>query len=434
MSINQSLESLLATLSNAPEPEKKDVFFSILKALREACGLFNNPVYSDYQDAARAIQKILDGILANEVSDEEWEEEFVESGTHEEVELSETFVSTRPAVSVVQVEESNSPESKINRIISQWNSSNDSWLKMAPVSLKDSNSVIFFVRSTAATYSNIASNTFDNQSEVLNRFEQTWRLILEAFKETDYKVNPVNFNDTSAKPGDKVIYACRSRVAETEYELVSPGVWFQNNLLQSPVRVIAVSMDGEYPGHLATASLPSHWRGILGELDVFCEHLEMQIGAYCALEGINKNKVEPLEEYRSAIIAEVKRRAEVLQSTVQKKEESIYRVATDYWRVEECFWSVFHDDSRPTSCSYFDRLRTRLQSWRANLRRILKFQIRDFACGSDSLASVKQYVGNMILQPKPNTAQGIVIRELRPAIVVKDQAANRFLKGRVVAT
>jgi hypothetical protein len=45
-------------------------------------------------------------------------------------------------------------------------------------------------------------------------------------------------------------------------------------------------------------------------------------------------------------MAELMRRSEVLESTIQKEDENLYRIATDYWRIEECFWSLFHDDNR----------------------------------------------------------------------------------------
>ena len=200
------------------------------------------------------------------------------------------------------------------------------------------------------------------------------------------------------------------------------------------MRVIAFPLDADFPEDHMLSSHPSHWRGIFGELEILLEHIEMQKDAFCAIEGINKNKIEPIDKCQANLHSEVRRRGDVVQASIQKEGETIYRLATDYWRVEECFWSIFHDDDRPGGCSYFDRLRTRLQAWRTTLRRSLKFYIRDFACGIDSLASINKYIGNIILKRKKNVAPSTVIRELRPAIVVKDQGASRLLKGRVVST
>jgi hypothetical protein len=442
----------------------------MLKALREACAIFYHSDFPGHQEMAKRVQEIMDSILViapaeailsgsqstkaaassdpdsstSEVTDvieeEEWEEEFVESGTFNEngeEEKTHTSVSTEKSApaKVAPQENTNTPQGQLNRLLTKWNSSNAAWVKLPTVNLTDNNSVIGFVSALGAVRGNMISNTFDGQAEIVQKFDANWQQVLPILREVGFHIVPENFADKMAQPACKIIYTCRTRNAETEKEMITPGILLQDDILRDPVWVIAVPIDGEYAADHPYAALPSHWRGIFGETEVLLEHLAIQPQAFCAVEGINKNRIDTLDECRSGVVAELNRRLEVLHATIQKgEEETAYRLATDYWRVEEFFWSVFHDDDRPSGCSYFDRLRNRLQGWRTVMRRVLKFHIRDFACGSDSLASINKYIGNMILQPQKNVAAGMVTRELRPAIVIKDQGTDRLLKGRVIAT
>lgn len=472
MAPNSSLEVLLRTLLSTAEAEKKSILHSMLRALREACAIFYHSDFPGHQEMAKRVQEIFDSILSiapadtilassqptrgapasspgsgnSEVTDvieeEEWEEEFVESGTFNESAVSSEEESEQPAPApekqhskAAAQENVNTPQGSINRLLAKWNSSNAAWLKLPTLELADNNSVISFVCALVAVRSNMVSNNFDGQTEMLQKFDANWLQIVPTLKDAGFHFNPENLADKAAQPAGKIIYTCRTRNSETEREMIAPGISLRDDILRDPVWVIALPIDNDYSSDHVYASLPSHWRGIFGETEALLEHLAIQPQAFCAVEGINKNRIDTLDECRAAVISELKRRLEVLYATILKGEgETAYRLATDYWRVEEFFWSVFHDDDRPSGCSYFDRLRNRLQGWRTVLRRVLKFHIRDFACGSDSLASINKYIGNIILQPQKNVAAGMVTRELRPAIVIKDQGTDRLLKGRVIAT
>ncbi len=490
-----SVESLLQMLVNTPETEKGSVLYSLVKALRETCGLFKKSS-PEYQQAAKRVQEILDSILSETIqAEEEWEDEFSESSSQEEkpivqeksvaasdkfsisenffeeddaeeIELtssqphpvvptppppppaSNTFVRTGGKTIIVRpenrtptyknaIEEAPSApppvETPLNKLLNGWNSSVGNWLKFPQAEFSNSTSIVKLVQSISAARNNILSNNFDDQSTILAKLDRLWESLVQLFQENRYRVVPNNFNNLS-NPQGRLIYACRSRVTTPETELVCPAIWQNDNLLKDSIWVLSYSPDGDFPSTASRSNLPSHWRGIFGELELLLEQIKIQTYTWAAVEGINKNKPEVMDETRDNLAEELSRRTEVLESTIQKDSDNLYHVASDYWRIEEFFWSLFHEDDRPVGCSVFDRLRNRLQSWRPALRRLLKFQVRDFACGSDSLASVNKYIGNIIISSKANTGPGMVIRELRPAIMVPVQGSNRLLKGRVIAT
>ena len=58
---------------------------------------------------------------------------------------------------------------------------------------------------------------------------------------------------------------------------------------------------------------------IFGEIEILLEHIKLQNNTFAGIEGVNKNKVETLEESCDNVMAELMRRSEVLESTIQKK-------------------------------------------------------------------------------------------------------------------
>jgi hypothetical protein len=438
-----SLEALLQTLLNTPETEKGALLCSLLKTLREACGLFKQSSFSESQEAGKKVQEILDEILSNaiETEEEEWEEdEFSDEDSNDFIDAIDTSQS-RPNISIptastiapVQVkEEPVEPEEPMLQLISEWNHSVDSWLQLPKINIDSETSIKNLVRVLSALRHNITSNTFENQANILSQYDSLWNKTIELLRSKNYSIVPESW-DSSHVTG-RIIYVCRPRITSMENELICPGINYADEILQDPIWLVNYPVDMPCPTVDSRSSLPNYWRGILGEFDLLLEHIQLQYNAFAAIEGINKNKVETLEESRDNLLSELTRRSEVLESTVQKDSESLYRLATDYWRIEECFWSIFHDDDRPNSCSIFDKLRNRLQSWRPVMRKNLKLHIRDFAPNSDSLASINQYIGNIIIKPKASVNPGTVLRELRPVIMVKVQNTNRVLKGRVIAT
>ena len=442
MTSYSSLESLLQTLLNTPETEKGALLCSLLKTLREACGLFKQSSFSESQEAGKKVQDILDEILSNaiETEEEEWEDEFTNEDSNDFIDAIDTSQS-RPnipapsssTIASVQVkQEPAEPEEPMLQLISEWNRSVDSWLQLPQINIDSETSIKSLVRALSALRHNLTSNTFENQANILSQYDTLWHKTLELLRSKDYYIVPEVW-DSSHVTG-KMIYVCRPRITAIENELICPGINYGDEILQDPVWLVNYPVDMPCPAMASRCNLPNYWRGILGELDLLLEHIQLQYNAFAAIEGINKNKVETLEESRDNLLSELTRRSEVLESTVQKEDESIYRLATDYWRIEECFWSIFHDDDRPSSCSIFDKLRNRLQSWRPVMRKNLKLHIRDFAPNADSLASINQYIGNIIIKPKASVNPGTILRELRPVIMVKVQNTNRVLKGRVIAT
>ncbi len=438
MVTRSSLEELLQSLIKTAESEKSALLHALVKSLREACNTIALSSSPKVKNQAESAKSTLDRVLATTYSyvesneDEEWEEEFAESSGDFDLEEGpgETFTASSRMISNL-VEEANSAGGQLNQITNGWNRSMLPWMSLPSVNLQKPQDVIKFSKAAAALRSNLSCYTGNESTEYEDKFDQLWKKIIIALEEYGYQVTPQQFGPM-ARPVGKEIYTCRNRITVSENVLIVPGLSYQGNSLSTPATLVILPVDTEYPADHPSASLTPHWRGVFGELELLAQHVEIQTNAHSAIEGINKNQVDELTgETLTSVLNEIKRRAEVLRGTIAKDDETIYRLATDYWRVEECFWSIFHDDKR---VSYFDRLRNNLQGWRTTIRRSLKFNIRDFSCESDTLASVNKYIGNIILRPQQGTAPGTVIRELRPAILVKVQATSRLLKGRAIAT
>ena len=437
MTTKKTLESLLQTLVNTPEHQKGAILYSLLKAIKETCKLFDNSKYKDYQIAAKSALEILEEILSEdsqmesaEFEEDDWEEEFAESASQSVESVDQEISKPQLVKTTSQKTES---ENSIIQLIKKWNSSTKNWMRLPEIDVNDHETAGQFVNSVTGLRSNILSNNFDNQSKYMSKLDQLWSDSAEILTKKNYSTCISSLTNVGQAQG-KIIYTCRNRITKPEEELISPGLVYNGEPVHDPVWVISLPPDMDFPPTNENADMPTHWRGIFGEVEILIEQLKIQDLGFSAIEGLNKNQVEKLETCRESIINELERRTEVLRASILKNTESPYRIATDYWRVEECFWAVFHEDERPSGCSIFDRLRTRIQAWRTTLRRYLKLHIRDFACGSDTLASINKYIGNIIIKPTPQVATGIVTRELRPAIMVKVQGATRLLKGRVIAT
>lgn len=328
------------------------------------------------------------------------------------------------------------PETPLQISVARWNTKVEPWLQIALPVRDDKEASIAVVNAAAALRSNLASavSLTSFQKEELKRFDKYWKHWQGEILHTGYEVFPSQFGKLP-EPIGEVIYSCQPNVTAVENVLIIPGLRKpgKQEFIIPPVSLVTLPPGDSFPIEHQDRDLAPHWRGVLGELELLCRHLEFQKSVVCAIEIVNKSRIEPLTQCYQGIINEITRRAEALRNAVRKR-ETIFRLATNYWRLEECFWAIFQDDGRPAGYSFFDRLRKRVQSWRTAVREQSQLLLRDFVPGRDPLASVNKYIGNIVLQNKPGVAPGIILRELRPALVVKVHDVTRLLKGRVIST
>lgn len=364
-------------------------------------------------------------------------------GKKKETAVASTALPTASAPSIAKTEFAavspvvkSMPNNPLLELIEKWNNKALPWLQISVPFGQGVDMMVALLKSAATVRSNLASaaSLTKSHKEEVKRFDKYWRLWQEEIAHQGYEVFPGQFGKM-ADPVGHIIYSSQPTLTQPENVLILPGLRSQDGGEEhlTPVSLVSLPPTTPFPGNHAHADLDARWRGILGELELLLMHLDLQTGVVCGIETVNKTALEPFAKCRQNIVGEIKRRAESLCESIRKK-ENIYRLATNYWRVEECFWAIFHEDGRPRGYSFFDRLRKRLQAWRTSIRQEEQLFLRDFACGRDHLASVNKYIGNIILQNKSGVAAGIILRELRPALVVKVNNVTRLLKGRVIAT
>lgn len=379
---------------------------------------------------------------------EESDEDFLQSGTQEsqitkaiedtgEMEIDNWPQESQIEESLFESQDTIEIESKnsYQYLAERWNKKVDKWFY---IHLSDNNNIqeqlkSFVLRATDVR-SNLASASLSIKSlkEKLRRFDRYWKMLRDQALQDSYEVFPAKYGRIPEAQG-KVIYSFRPKAKSRENILIRPGLRQGENEIVLPITLVTLPKEGELPQDYPDKDLPLHWSGILGEVDILLSYLDIQENVYCSLETINKGSVQPLSECRESVITEIERRREALKNAI-RGEESIYRIATNYWRIEECFWSIFHDDGRPRGYSFFDRLRRRLQSWRPYVRKENNIFVRDFSANNDTLTSINKYVGNVIFHNKRDVAPGTVLREIRPAVIVKVKKVTRLLKGRVIST
>ncbi|WP_372369285.1 hypothetical protein [Candidatus Uabimicrobium sp. HlEnr_7] len=340
----------------------------------------------------------------------------------------ETLLETQDTI---EIESKNSYEYLSER----WNKKVDKWffIHLSEKEEIEQQLTSFVLRATDVR-SNLASASLSIKSlkEKLRRFDRYWKMLQEQAYQDSYEIFPQKYGRIPEAQG-KVIYSFRPKAKSRENILIRPGLRKDDREIVTPITLVTLPKEGDLPEDYQDQDLPPHWCGILGEVDILLSYLDIQQNVYCSIETVNKGSVQPLQSCRENVITEIKRRREALKNAI-RSEETIYRIATNYWRIEECFWSIFHDDGRPKGYSFFDRLRRRLQSWRAYIRKENNIFVRDFSANNDTLTSINKYVGNVIFQNKRDVAPGTVLREIRPAVIVKVNKVTRLLKGRVVST
>lgn len=433
MDSKASLEQLLQTLVNTPEKEKRSLTRSAITMLREVCNMHKTSNYPKFKESAEYVKNILDQILIGKLDDDE--EEFLASGSSSPLVEKNKKVKKQPERIFIEdsFEEYKVP-SDFQNLLDHWNKKADSWMQLEVEAQSEEEFVEIFVKRISALRSNLVSAALANQSDKteVKRLEQYWKICVEKFHEKGYQISHSKFGRLKMIEGD-AIYSCRPRLKSKEVALLLPGVKKDGNTFVKPLTLVTLPAKEAFPENHPDKDLPAHWRAVLGDLELLIKHIEFQSSTACAIESINKTRVAKVSEHYQNLISEAIRRGDALRDAI-RKEKSIYRLATNYWRVEELFWGVFHDDGRPIGHSFFDRLRRRIQGWHNNIRKSNQLYIRNFDASNDTLASINKYIGNIILKSKQGIPPGTILRELRPAVIVKVNNVTRLLKGRVIAT
>jgi hypothetical protein len=426
-----SLEALLQTLVNSPEEDKRALTRAAIGLLREVCNMYTKSSYPKFQRLAERARNILDQILIGKLEGSD-EEEFLESAdSAPATEISDS----RAVEKSLKILEQEMKLSPLHELVGTWNKEVEPWLQIALPKMESVVVIKSLIKGAAAVRSNLVSaaavsRRFDKES--LEKFDKYWGVWVEEIQRQGYVIFPDKWGRLGKIEGQP-IYSCRPSITEEEIAIITPGLKKKDEVVSLPVSLVSLPADRAFPQGHPVEDLPVHWRAILGELELLIQHLEIQNSVMCAIEAVNKARVEPFAQCSLTILQEIKRRGDALRDALKNK-ESIYRLATNYWRVEECFWAIFHEDGRPRGYSFFDRIRRRVQSWHAIIRENDKLYVRNFDSSKDSLASANKYLGNIILENRQGVSPGTILRELRPAVIVKVNNATRLLKGRVVAS
>ena len=225
MTTKKTLESLLQTLVNTPEHQKGAILYSLLKAIKETCKLFDNSKYKDYQIAAKSALEILEEILSEdsqmesaEFEEDDWEEEFAESASQSVESVDQEISKPQLVKTTSQKTES---ENSIIQLIKKWNSSTKNWMRLPEIDVNDHETAGQFVNSVTGLRSNILSNNFDNQSKYMSKLDQLWSDSAEILTKKNYSTCISSLTNVGQAQG-KIIYTCRNRITKPEEELISP--------------------------------------------------------------------------------------------------------------------------------------------------------------------------------------------------------------------
>lgn len=316
----------------------------------------------------------------------------------------------------------------------QWNDTVKPWLKIAAPKADGDKKYIAVVKSIAAVRSNISgavnfTKAARAQMQHFSKCLNGWR---QQFARQGYEIYPEKFGNLG-KPVGTVIYTSNPRISAAKTILVVPGLKKKQQVLLKPVSAVLLPTNVAFPSQHPHAKLSPLWRGILGELELLLKHLEIQKSVVCSIESIDRSSLVPVAKARKRIVEEIRRREASLRKTLEEK-HSDYQLATNYWRIEECFWGIFHDDERPQGYSFFDILRRRTQDWRGIIRRKHRIMVRDFIPHKENIGSINKEIGSMVLKRQEKMAPGTVLRQLRPAVMLREKNTTRTLTGRVMCT
>ncbi|WP_372368803.1 STAS domain-containing protein [Candidatus Uabimicrobium sp. HlEnr_7] len=327
-----------------------------------------------------------------------------------------------------------SHKSKFINAINEWNNCVPAWHKI-PINfdISDPKQVVTFIKNASAVRSNVVSSVGcgkGDKSHVL-LFSNCWVKWKACLEGEGFTIYP-DIGGYLRKAVGKVIYCHSQRAKVQKVILVVPGVKKDDKEYISPVSTVILPTTVSFPNNHPARSLPLHWRSILGELELLSIHARIQPKAKCTIENLTQKSPMLLHSNRNVVVSEIKKRKQTFERLLLSK-TSDYKIATYYSPLEECFWSLYHDD-RPIGHSFLDKIRKRVQEWHSFIKRKHRITVKHFVAKKDLAKSIEPYVEKTIIQKHPDVAKGKVVRQLCPALIVKVNNSNRILKGRIIST
>lgn len=334
---------------------------------------------------------------------------------------------------VQKLPKSSQKKSSFASVTEQWNQYTHSWHKLPTnFDISQPKQVVSFVKNAAAIRSNIVTsiNIGKEDKAHLSKFNECWVKWKDILQKHNYNIYP-EMGGYLKKPVGKIIYSHSLRAKVKKVILVVPGVKKDEKEYIAPVSTVILPTTVAFPQEHGFAKLPTCWRSILGEIELLCIHARIQPKASYAIESLGKTPMS-LHNNRNTVIEEIRKRQKTLERLLKTK-ASNYKIATHYSLIEECFWSLYHDDGRPRGHSFFDMIRKRLQEWHNLIKRKHNIAVKNFARKSDA-QSIHKYVAKNIVQKHPDFPPKKVLRQLCPAIIIEINGQKRILKGRIIST
>ena len=215
--LHPSLESLLQTLVNSPEEDKRALTRSAVGLLREVCNMQMKSNYTKFRETAETARNILDKILVGKLEGNE-EEDFLESGDFAVAESEIKMVETPITVEETQA-------TPLHEWVDKWNEKVEPWLKISIPRSSVEENIRQLVKKASAVRSNLVSAAVVSRfnREEIKRFEKYWKLWLQEIEQQGYEVFPDKFGKLEKEEG-RCIYTHRPTTTEREITLIMPGI------------------------------------------------------------------------------------------------------------------------------------------------------------------------------------------------------------------
>ena len=240
-------------------------------------------------------------------------------------------------------------------MLQQWNNQVRPYLKIH-LPQNSSQKPVECLRAIAAIRSNLSSaaRMSEMPEKDIQLFKACWASWKKEIEKEGLEVFPGSFGNLAAPVG-KIIYSCSPRVSRQTNILIVPGLRKNKKIVSPPISLAIFPTAAPFPSKHPYRSFAPHWRGILGEMDLLLVHLDIQHAVMCGIEAIHKTSLIAVSKARETVVGEIERRRKTMADSIQH-ETSAYQLATNYWRLEECFWGILHDDGRPQGYSFFDKI------------------------------------------------------------------------------